>query len=489
MRQKVVMYLILFAIIVVGAPYFTGYLVETKFQDVIKMASELEPLDITILEYQRGWRKSYAKTRLTLNGEVAQTLLKLQSEEQGIQPSLSQARFNVILEHDIRHGPFVQLQDNNFRKWFFGLATIHSKLFLTEKAKEVLTAELGEPELFNLNGKISIEGDVNFNILGRPIKLKEAGGKEQVVWKGLQADWRISRDLKHFYGNVVLPGLNFYFDETHYYAQDVTFHTERRKTSEHVWLGKGTFTVNKMEVKSEKNTSWGILVLNLGGVLDAQQGVVDASTVLSLEQLKMHQQLFGPVHFSITLKNLEAQAVQFLFDFMRKMQRTETFSFQLTPKEVQALSAFLKARPEMHIENLNVHTASGDIRGVLQFAIGGKNANDLQQMQHVYQSIAAKAHFLIPKVLFRDLLFQYYFKHADVMNQNASELNQKALSEQALKAQVDDKVESVIQKYIESGTLIEKDYSFIVELELLQGILKVNGHPTEFSALLRGERL
>jgi hypothetical protein len=56
--RKIILYVALLAIILGTAPFVTGYLVEAKFNDVVKVLSDIQsmPVSIKVTEYKRGWR-------------------------------------------------------------------------------------------------------------------------------------------------------------------------------------------------------------------------------------------------------------------------------------------------------------------------------------------------------------------------------------------------------------------------------------------------
>lgn len=473
MKRKVGLYIVLLAIIIGGAPYFTGYLVETKFQDVVKVASEFEPVDIAILEYQRGWRKSYAKTRVTFDGKYLQKFIR--ALEKNATPEFTQSGLSVVLEHEIRHGPFVQLKDDNYRDWLFALASIHSKLFLTERAKEILTSEFGDPELLDLHGEMSIEGDVRSKIIGKALKWKEADGKEHVIFKGLQANWRLTRDMKRFEGELTIPGFDFDWEGKHYSAEGLIFKSERYKSPEGLWLGKGTFTMERMEMQDPKKDSWSVSTLSAGGVIDAESGMIDSSGTLSVEQFKYAGRLWGPMNFALSSKNIEAQVMKALLEMGKKMQMEEQPNPIYVQNIIGLLPQLLKTRPEFHIDSMHVHTDQGDVKGLFNFAVGGMQAHDIHNVPQIIQSIASKANLLLPKTLLREMLMSQYQHTAKLLNAEAQTRNQQFKTEDELLAEVSKKVDETIQVRVADGTLIEKDHSYLLEMELFQGRLKING--------------
>lgn len=474
MKRKIGLYIALLAIIVGGAPYFAGYLVETKFQDVVNIVSEFEPITITILEYKRGWRGSYAKTQVNFKGKYFHKIVNALEQKDPLSETAGHKGLTIILEHEIRHGPFVQINPSNYRDWLFGLAMIHSKLFLTEKAREVLTSELGDPELLYLNGQINIEGDVRLRIYGKPLKWKE-NGKEHLIWKGLQADWEVSRDLRHIQGEMIAPGFDFDWDGKHYFGQDGIFKTERTKTLDGLWLEKGTFSMQKMKVTSPERV-WEVASFTLGGIMDANNGRVDSRGTLHIGELNYDGRKWGPVTLSLCLKNIETQVAKTILDMSRKIQIQDKPTEGIFLQSLLALLPdLLKSRPEFILENMNIHTDQGKVRGLWSFVIGGEEANSLTHPQKIIQSIASKGNFMIPKLLLREILIlQYKRQPLDVI---------KPLTEAELMQNAADKADAMITRQLQSGALLEKGNNYLIDVEFYQGLLKLNGKMIDFSGL------
>lgn len=469
-KYKIGLYIALLAIIIGGAPYFTGYLVQTKFEDVTRVLSEFEPLEVTILEYHRGLRKSYAKTQLSFTDKKLQALATLL--EPASAPSSQAAELTVIVEHEIRHGPFVQLKDGNYRDWLFALATIQSKLFLTEQAKQVLTSEFGSPELLQLNAIMNIEGDVLANIEGRILKWKQPDGKEHVFWKGVRSSWQLNRDLKHFHGEMILPGFDFEWEGVHFYAEDLMFKTERHKSQQGLWLGKGTMSIHKAEINDSKHGAVMLMALNAGGLMDMDNGMLDSAATISMEQFKLGDQLWGPINCAFSVKNLDSNAMRSLMQLKFDSKTSyEAYSNEL----IRILPNLLKNRPEFNLENMNIHAEEGDLKGQVNLAVGGAQAHDVNNMPAVVQSIAAKVSFLIPKEFLKKITTKHLLKRQSVQAQNqqpsptVDQLNQQAVHA----------AEQMINQEIAQGLLVEKDHSYAFEMEFLQGIVKVNGKTIE----------
>jgi len=482
-RRKIVLYIALLAIIIGGAPYFTGYLVETKFKDVVKVTSEFGLLNITVLEYDRGWRKSYAKTRVTLRGKFLQKIVSameadVNNQEKGA-PNAALPQLSVVLEHEIRHGPFVQLKDKDYKDWLFALAAIHSKLFLTKENKEILISELGQTELFNLKGEITIEGVVHVALQGRPLTLKEADGKERMFWKGMQGKWQLSRDMKYLQGELLLPGFDFDWDGARYYGEEIAFKIDRFRTPEGLWLGKGTLGMQRLTIKEDQEPSPYLSIAGLlaGSVSDTENGMLDSATNLRIEQIKYAGKTYGPINCAMTVKNIETYVAKIFLELVKKVSLSTEQGQQVDYKQVLKglIPELLKTRPEITVEGMSVHTDQGDIKGFLNFAIGGPQANDINHPAQIIQSIAAKTNITFPKVFLRDVLTAQYTSNARAIKMVEAQQQGKTVTDEEITQQVSKDVDASITAELAKGTLIEKDQNYVVEIQFQQGKLTING--------------
>ena len=78
--RKILLYVALLAIIIVGAPFVTGYLAEVKFKEVTKVMSELDSVSIEVVKYDRGWWHSFAQTKVSLSPEYAKSIIDSMKE-------------------------------------------------------------------------------------------------------------------------------------------------------------------------------------------------------------------------------------------------------------------------------------------------------------------------------------------------------------------------------------------------------------------------
>jgi uncharacterized protein YdgA (DUF945 family) len=465
MNRKIAIYVVLLAIIIGGAPYFTGYLVETKFQDVVRVASEFDSMNVQVVEYKRGWRKSMAKTRVTLQGKYLQ---KFMSAIQTPNTNPGQRTLTIMLEHEIRHGPFVQLRDGNYKDWAFALATFHSSLFLTDEAKKLLTAEIGDPNLLAMDGEITIEGAVKATVVGKPIKIKQAD-KEVTLWQGVHGEWSVTKDMKHLRIETIAPGFNFEWGNKHYYGEQIIIKTERQKSPEGLWLGKSTFNLQTMKITDQQNHSIDLVALNTAGVLNITNGMAEVSGSLNLEKMTYQNKAYGPINGTLTINNLDPQIVKILLDNAQKTLMGEAPSQSNSQLIAMLIPQLLKTRPQFNIDDFTIGTAQGEFKGFLHFTIGGPDAFQMSDMLKVLKSIVASSNMLIPKPLLREVLTYQYTDRLRSQNVPAQ------LTEEQINQQVSREVDESIAKQLRDGIIVDQGNNYLIEVGVENGVFTVNG--------------
>ena len=487
-KRKIFLYIVLFAIIIGGAPFFTGYLVETKFQDVMKVASESDSLNIEIVDYKRGWRKSYAKTRLTLRGIYLQKFIDALEKAQGPQVSRPKGSvLHVMLEHDIRHGPFVQQYDGNFKDWLFALATFHSKLFLTDQAKEVLTAHVGDPNLLRADGEITIEGAVKVLLEGKPIKVS-ADNSETVIWKGLNGHWNLSKDMKSIDSELIMPGFDFEWDNKHYFGQDLVLKLEQYKTPENLWVGNTTFNAQNLKVSdNQKNELWAFQALTAGSVTEVQSGMYAYASSLNIAKLNASNKSYGPLNSSFSIKNVNAKVARAFMDNLKRIpMAVDTVQQAAYFQNLTALiPEVLKTEPHFNVDSFTLNTPSGDFNAAIHLTLGGPNVK-ATDFTALLNSVRGDTTFSIPKSLFLELIRFQYENQAKVANDLAKQLNQKELTPAEIAIKVDQQVNAAINSYLQDNLIVANESHYVFQMQFTEGAWIKNGKPIQSILLPNG---
>lgn len=477
-KSKIALYIALLAIIIGGAPYFTGYLVETKFQDVVRVLSDMDSTSVVIVKYDRGWRKSFAQTRVTFSGVYSDAFVdSLSSLDPQQKNDLKAGGFSILLNHDIRHGPFVQVKDGDWSDWRFALATFHSQVFLTDAAKETLKQLIGHSTLIDINGEMTIEGAVNIAFKGAPLKW-QAAGTEALNWKGMHGKWHLSRNMKHFKAEMMFPGITFESSNGNFSFDDVVIRNDQHRSQEGLWLGEVSGQIQTMAVtdKADPTQNASFTSMTLGSQSDSKAGLVDGSGTITISQVSIAGKQFGPFTLVMSMKNIQAVFVKAVIEASKSLQDPANQPV-VAQKLMMMIPELLKHRPMFSIDNISLTTTEGELKANLNFAVGGPEITDINNVQQIVSSISAKANAVFPKLILQDILTQQYTQKANTANQLAAQSNQKQLTDEEITQQVAQQVQQSISQAVTEGYLIEKDNLYTAEWEFSQNQFKVNGKP------------
>lgn len=472
MKRRIFLYGLLLFIIVGGIPYFTGMLVENQFNQLTDSLADNPNITLQNISYERHWRHSIAKTRVTLEGGLLKKLMQELGEEVNNQKEFRNRPITILLEHDIRHGPFVQLQDGNYKDWEFAQAIVYSKLSLTDEAKAILQKEVGFDDFIVLDSMVSIDGEISINLKGKPIKAKE-GDAEHIVWQGIQGAWQINSDLTTIDGQLEMPGFHFDIDGANYQAKNMVFKSESlHKVEEKVWLTKGNLYAEKLIIKQHGVPDMIIDDAKMSARVDVslkQHNKLQSVMQCKIQTIKVDNNVYGPLTYTFRTDNLTTDAFKALMHIRNAMGVRANNSFLNFSQFQEQISEVLKSRPIFSLENLQLKTRQGPVLGAMQFAIGGPEAQSLGRIDLLLDSIAAKAKMSLPKAFVREILTSYY-KTAIQANWQQEE----ALTAEKLKSEIKVQSDATITEWETKKYVIPTGDNYVITLGFEGGQLSFN---------------
>lgn len=471
--RKLLLYVALLAIIIGGAPYITGYLAEAKFKEVVKVISDIDSGAIEVVKYERGWWHSCAQTKISFPSSYAESFVKLVSGlESSQQEALRKSGLSVLLDHEIQHGPFVQIKQGDWKNWRLALAAFHSQVLLSDEIKQILEKVLGQVKLIDIQGQISIEGAVQVNFDSLPIKLV-ADNIEYFDWKGGKGDWQLSRDMKDFKMTFAFPGVMGKMAEKTFSLDQISGHHDEHKSLEGLWLGIIKLGVESITVQDAVVPANNIVMTKLAidSQSGSQAGLVKASLNAQIQKIKIADEVFGPFIFESSAEKIDGNFLKSIMDFSKNARKAApNVQAEMVQQLTSKIPNLLKNRPALNIDKIILKTPNAEVRADLHFAIGGENANNINNTAQIIQSIFAKANAILPKSNVMEVLMKQF-------NTPSTEPN---VTPEQHKQEVADKVNSALSTALKEGYLLEKDNNYLVDWEFSEGQFKVNGKPMAF---------
>ncbi|MCS5707741.1 YdgA family protein [Candidatus Berkiella cookevillensis] len=311
MKRKLFLYGLLVAVLVVGIPYFTGQMVKYRFHTFAQALSHPEHGVVTVLDYKSGWRKSYAKTRITLTNGMLKAFLDELGEESSKAPEnfAMNRPLKIVLEHEIEHGPFVQKAKGNWKDWLFVQALIQSKLHLSEEAKALLEQEIGEKDFISVTTEISMDNDIHLSLQSKPISVTE-NNAEHTIWQGVEGIWHFTDDLKTMTGKMTIPGFYLETAGKEYWVEDLLLTYDSKHLSEVNATGNpiikedNKLFINKITARS-KNQHMLILHSVAAENKSDQKTYNQFSLKVALLELDAHE--YGALQLNASLQNSHIQ--------------------------------------------------------------------------------------------------------------------------------------------------------------------------------------
>lgn len=484
MKRKIAIYTIVLALLLASAPFFTGYLVQTKFEDVIKVLSEVDSTNIEVIDYQRGWLKSKATTRVVLNHSYLDNLNQMFEEvsEQAIQ---AKHGLSVLLEHTIYHGPLVMIKESDQRDWKIALAFIRSKLFLNDESKKLLKSEFGNDELLTIQSKMSIDGAVTINMDAESLALVNAQGQDRPFFKGMQANWWLSKNMNELKAEATFPGVDFEDAGQIISVQDVVFKSNRFKSTEGLWIGKGFLTVRTFFAQGKNVPLIKLSDIAVDGEMQGKNNLLEALGNLKIANIQVGNKQYGPLDIGTLWKNIDAKALQSLIELKQKNSAQQHVQALEMQKMMGFMLDLLKAQPTLMVDPITLETGQGKVDAQINMSIGGEQYKENHNIFQIMESFRFSGRVVIPKILLKewmlsDMIYPYAAPSQAAKSRNNIEQGglsalQSDATPDPLPKSKEQIVDEWIEQYLQQGYLVEIDNDYASDFSFAKGRLMVNG--------------
>ena len=174
MKQLAVVAVVLL-VIAAGMPVVVGTVTESRVRQQAEMISANGVAEVTVRDYERGWRASTAKVDLRLTelyqDRIKQVLIQNQSEPVSV-PAIEEALARTLtLAVEVSHGPVLASDGVGL-----GLASAVIRLDPETEGLEKLLLKLGVPYLFEIRTRSGFSSVSEFETDIPPMVFEDAGG-------------------------------------------------------------------------------------------------------------------------------------------------------------------------------------------------------------------------------------------------------------------------------------------------------------------------
>ena len=472
MKKLLGLVLVLVALIL-GSYFVTGYITECTLKKNIALISPSNGLAVNIEQYHRGWFRSKALLDMSLH-IPARTV----TNQDGQTTTFNEQDFKIQVPIDIYHGP-VMVVDS---KPLFGLGYAHSHVKLpetyAEKFTQNYTAESISPSL-NMTLFVNYLNKSSLGLEMPAFKLVSKQSNATFEWLGMTDQSSISSDRNHVGGRAMIDGLNFLKDKMNLVLGKVTSNYNLHTTNMNLYLGEADLLISSLVIKEGTEVTLDAQELTIHSTNDVVDGLFNSQLSVKLDKLLTDGKFYGPVSFDMSLKNIDAVVLSKINEQANNMQQgTDAERHQVLMSLIPQLPKLLSKGTTLEVSSLNIGMQDGVVKGNMLVSLPANNLdNPFQLIQKVKGHGKLEISVAVLKRLIADSAKQALQAQASAGQTTPADATAPVEPPKDLEQLATNQADEKIEALVKSGLLINHDSDYVVELELTDGQLLVNGKP------------
>lgn len=478
--KKLAGLIIILAVLILGGYYGMGFLTERTIKKNIEVINQTNGLFANIEHYDRGWFSSNAQIKWRLH--IPERIVK---DANGNSQTIAAQDYKMDMPLKICHGPFIFCNNKlrfgvGYAETVFPFPEQYNQQFNAQFTKESTKPQLDLNIFVNYFLRSTVEMKVpQFNLIAKD-------GSGVFTWKGLESDINMSSNKDQVDGDFVIEGLSLSKTDTIVTLNKVTTEYDLHRTSTGLYLGDASFNLPAFDINVKNQPIVAIRDLSMSSNSDIDDNLFNTRFNLGVQSILANQKNYGPGELEVSLKNIDAEVLA------RINQQTNAMQTGTEIERQQAMMAMLPELPklfskgaEFEISKCNFKIPEGSIDGNLLLSLPkGDNANPFELMQKIQGHAKFKAPAALLKQLMQQSVLQQMAKQPDMQQALVQQLQQNnpsapVTNEQLAAMQADKQISTMVQ----NGLIVESDSDYVVEANLQQGKLSINGKPFDASML------
>lgn len=457
--MKALFKLLLTIIIIAAAagPYFTGKMVEKKYEEFIAQLNITNKGQATIIgKFYRGFFSSTATTQISFIDSY-QTLQ---------------------LSHHIKHGPIIidfagWTKLNSYIPQGLALAVVNTTL-LGEAQQVIENAYAGKPA-YDITTKISLKGDINTDIISHPLTYQNENAT--LIWQGAKATIFTSEKLQDMKVVASFPSIEY---------------VEQKNTDKQ--------SIRLMNINADYETKFdtfdAALKFSLGNMkiahndvaefnMDKYEATIDRKTTNNLmnmlcsfkfDKLSLGKNEFGQFNFTLNIKNLHAESMRVI------LRQPATVEYKNAQMITETFLVVLNNKFNLDM-NLDMNTPDGKFIIKGNADIGGPEVKTLSPEQ-ITPTINANAEAQISSKLFQTLMTKFAEDQIHEMealyfmaNKTSSVANPYTMTPEVMQSTISTWLGGLITKLVTQKYLVQSDDMLSTKISYAQDALTINDVP------------
>ena len=515
--KKLIGLVVIITVLILGSYYGMGLLTERTIEKNIEVINQSNGLVVEIEAYDRGWYTSTALLNWSLHIPERQT-----KDASGAITNLPAQDYKVEMPLTVYHGPII-FADKSVK---FGLGYAHSNVAMpqmyAEKFSNLFTDASTKPTL-DLSLFVNYLNNSRFHVGLPTFKLISKQGGDQFEWYGMDSNVSVSSSMKNIDGGVTIEGASLTKNKMNAVLGKVVSNYDMHQTDAGLYLGNATISLPSFAVTENEQKILTVEQVDVQSSSEIVNSLFNTSFKASLNKLTAHGKTYGPALLEMSIKNLDAQVLAEINAEANKLQQgTDAERQQALLMMLPQLPKLFSKGAQFEISKLSFIVPEGAIKGELLVSLPqGDAGNPFQLLQKVegHGTLAVPASVL--KSLVRASLRQKLLSEPNLQQAMAQQIkttdlaqaqatapagtetpapvdkttpapaaasntpsnpeqasaDQKPLTVAEVEQQATTQADQKLATMVQVGLLSLQGNEYVIEINLAQGQLTVNGNP------------
>lgn len=464
--KKIVALVIFLAVVILGGYYVTGQIAENTIKRDVQAFNRVQGLHVEVKEYHRGFFKSHA---------VFAWKLHLPQHMQNKGNAIPSTDIQSELPLTIHHGP-IMMSNQGLQ---IGLASASAEFGLPEpyasQFQQTFTPDSVKPKL-DLNFVISFLLKTRVNVAIPQFKATAKNDNTVFNWQGFLAQTTSNNDHDNVQGDITLNGLQVGNDKKSLEVGKLSIIYNVNRNDMGLYLGNASSDIDSIAAKDGSNTLFELKQLHIASNNQIENKLFSVTLNGTLDKVIGNGKSFGPAKMTVNLSNLDAEALVRIRDIANNASQMGSAiqKNQALLGILPELPKLLSHGPRFEIPDMKVETPDGTLEGNVMVSLPENSGSNVFEM---VQKVQGNAHISMPDALLRLVLRPDIIRDMSVQQQAQPQGTQPQITD--LNAEIQTRLNSKIQKMLQSGLLMQKDKTYTIDLSLDKGQFTVNGKKFE----------
>lgn len=480
--KKITGLVVVLAALILGAYYGTGVITERTIKKNITVVNQSGGMLVDIAQYHRHWF-----------GSNAQVTVKIHMPEQmnqdidGKTITIPAQDFSVDMPVNIHHGPIIYADS----RVLFGLGYAEGQVSLPkellEKISTVFEVPVKQPDL-DLSVFVNYRNQSRFEMKIPAFNLVAKDGKGGMDWLGMKGDVSVSSDLNRIDGGFMVNGLKLVKDNNLTVVGPVNSQYLFNKSAEGLYLGKASVIAPSLVITKDSKPLFELANFKAQSESMTSAGLFNSDLMVSLDKMFLNNKTYEAGLIDVSVKNLDANVLAKLNGQANKLKNAsgsdrQKIMFEMLPE----LPKLFGKGVTLELGTMKLTVPDGEVNGHFKIALPkGEVVNPFQ----LIQKIEGEGKFQLPMTVVKKALVESIVQKeasqtspqgaimaassASAVNNNAAPAETTSVNAEALK-QATDEADKKLAALVQAKLLIEQGKDYVIEFQLTQGELKVNG--------------